>query len=157
MPRLPDRPPGTEEAGQKASDAMKKAVRDEQKAYALATLREVLKPGTRIYTILRHRSRSGMMRHVSLLLSMGDDIRDITSRVATVLDDKMAEDGGIKVLGCGFDSGFHLVYNLGRVLYPDGVPCSGPGCCSNEHTNGDRDYSPHTHVDGGYSFRHCWL
>ena len=64
---------------------------------------------------------------------------------------------GIKVGGCGMDVGFEVVYNLGRVLYPNGVECCGKTCCSNDHMNGNRNYEPHLHRDGGYAFNQEWL
>lgn len=59
--------------------------------------------------------------------------------------------------GCGMDVGFSLVYNLGWVLFPNGFECVGERCPSNDHSNGDRDYSPHHHSDGGYALRQRWL
>jgi hypothetical protein len=60
------------------------------------------------------------------------------------------------------DTGFHLVYNLGYVLFPLGFECTGcdepPNLCpSNDHSNGDRDYAPHNHKDGGYALRSQWI
>lgn len=40
--------------------------------------------------------------------------------------------------------GFHVVYGLARTLWPDGYGCIGEHCPSNDHSNGDRDYTPHT-------------
>lgn len=89
-----------------------------------------------------------------------------------------------KAGGYGMDMGFHLAYNLSRTLYPDGFGCIGERCPSNDHINGDRDYTPHVqmlpgwdaakqehtdalvqtvvglghwHEDGGYALRHEWL
>ena len=81
------------------------------------------------------------------------------------------------------DMGFHLVYSLSYALWPDGFGCVGAGCPSNDHSNGDRDYTPHGptdangdpedrdpgpgeardglvrhwHRDGGYALRQRWL
>ena len=55
------------------------------------------------------------------------------------------------------DMGFHLVYELSRALYPAGFVCSGDKCNSNDHSNGDRDHSPHQHQDGGYALRCRWI
>jgi len=75
--------------------------------------------------------------------------------------------GGVKVEGCGMDMGFHLVYTLSRVLYPNGHPCTcveerGPDRCpSNDHSNErgpERNYaSTRIHRDGGYALRHKWI
>ena len=65
--------------------------------------------------------------------------------------------------GCGMDMGFELVYNLGYALWPNGYTCTGDSkefgkrCRSNEHSNGDRNYQPHHHTDGGYAFRQEWI
>jgi hypothetical protein len=81
------------------------------------------------------------------------------------------------------DMGFHLVYNLSYSLFPDGFGCIGRAedyrfhCPSNDHSNGDRDYTPHMsenerlgadgslctchathwHKDGGYALIQKWL
>jgi hypothetical protein len=65
--------------------------------------------------------------------------------------------GGIKQHGAGMDMGFGLVYTLSRSLYPNGFECIGERCPSNDHSNGDRDYTPHTHSDGGYALQQAWL
>jgi hypothetical protein len=41
------------------------------------------------------------------------------------------------------DMGFALVHELSGRLYPDGFGCLGERCPSNDHRNGDRDYTPH--------------
>jgi hypothetical protein len=50
------------------------------------------------------------------------------------------------------DMGFHVVYNLSSALYRGGFGCIGDKpvrCPSNDHSNGDRDYTPHMHVVSG--------
>jgi len=79
-----------------------------------------VKPGTKVYTILRHVSSSGMSRNISLVIADGEDIADITYYAAQALGDKLIESKGhraIRVNGCGMDMGFHLVYNLSSVLF----------------------------------------
>lgn len=79
-----------------------------------------VKEGTKVYTILRHVSASGMSRDISLVIADGNDIADITYYAAQALGDKLNETKGhrtIKVNGCGMDMGFHLVYNLSSVLF----------------------------------------
>jgi hypothetical protein len=54
---------------------------------------------------------------------------------------------------------------LSYALYPKGFTCLGDGgehrrqrCPANDHSNGDRDYSPHQHPQaGGYALRQEWL
>jgi len=77
--------------------------------------------GTRVYTILRHRSSSGMSRDISLVVADSDGrISDITFYAAAALGDRLIESKGyraIRVSGAGMDMGFHLVYNLSSVLF----------------------------------------
>jgi hypothetical protein len=174
-------------------------------------LRNWLKPGDTVYTILRHVSRSGMQREIGLYVVRGDEVQWLGGWAATALGYRIGKYDGLVVGGCGMDMGFHLVYNLSRVLFRDGFGCIGDretswrihteetcparsyhdaakpdacehreswtsraSCPSNDHSNGDRDYTPHLtlrakvlpgqedsirhwHADGGYALRHRWL
>lgn len=128
---------------------------------AIERLREEIKPGDTIYTILRHRSRSGMQRSISVIQIDSEGVpREWDYLAARAMGDKIDNvNGGVKVSGCGMDMGFHLVYNLSRTLFPHGFGCVGEGevtdkgtrvgqCRSNDHTNGDRDYTPHETIMG---------
>ena len=53
--------------------------------------------------------------------------------------------GGLVIGGCGMDMGFHVVYNLGRAMWPDGTP----------DPHGTRNGEPDR--DGGYALKHRWL
>jgi hypothetical protein len=124
-------------------------------AKATEYLHEYLKAGDKVYTILRQVSRSGMSRHISVLTSKN---YDITYLVAKVLGERRNEnDGGLVVSGCGMDMGFEVVYRLGYALFPDGFQCIGEHCPSSDHSNGDRNYTPHLHKSGGYAFKQAWL
>jgi hypothetical protein len=129
---------------------MKKMIVNTQQDAALTRLRELLPPGSKVYTTLKHKSRSGMMRHITLAVVDKEGIRDISWDVAKVLEYKQADNGGIKVGGCGMDMGFHLVYSLGRRLYPDGFKLAPNQYGRNGNTSGFDN-------DGGYSLRHEWL
>ena len=132
----------------------KKQLHEQERQEAIARLKETLKPGDTVHTILRHVSRSGMMWHISVI----HDMQDITYLVARALDEKRADNGGIKVGGCGMDMGFGLVYSLSCALYPAGFKCHGKGCNSKDHSNGAKVYTtPHLHKDGGYALRQRWL
>ena len=122
-------------------------------------LRNILKPGDTIDCVLRHVSRSGMSRRIDLFARTPDGPMFITGMAAAAMGERWDRDkGGLVVGGCGMDMGFHLVYNLSYTLWPKGVLCIGEKCTSNDHSNGDRNYSPdHTHTDGGYALRHNWL
>lgn len=149
----------------------------------LETLRGILKPGDTVHTVLRHVSSSGMSRRIDLYKvehdgpRYGTDLRFLTGYAAAVLgyrwDDRNGKHG-LVVGGCGMDMGFHVVYSLARVLFPDGYGCIGKGCPSNDHSNGDRDWTPHGngmtphlravligadhwHRDGGYALRQRWI
>jgi len=76
---------------------------------------------TRVYTILRHVSSSGMSRDISLIVADSDGrVSDITYYAAAAMGDRLIERNGhraIRVHGAGMDMGFHLVYNLSSVLF----------------------------------------
>jgi hypothetical protein len=136
-----------------------------ERAEAIESLRAEFKPGDKVRTILRHCSASGMSRSISPInLSVDDKGRvsawDCSYPVSLALGYSMDRNHyGVRVQGCGMDMGFHLVYSLSRALYPDGFECIGNQCPSNDHSNGDRDYTPGhvVHHDGGYALRHDWL
>lgn len=142
---------------------------------ARADLRKQLKPGATVYTVLRRQSASGMMRHISLVVAGdGGKVEDITWQVARALERTMDRDtGGIREGGGGMDMGFHLVYALGRALYPDGFGIEGdngftkrrPGNAKRAEQmraqgfkfrgrNGDGSGWDN---DGGYALEHRWL
>lgn len=159
----------------------------QQKAAEIETakdkLRGWIKPGQTVYTILDRVSSSGMTRHIRIVLPYTREDGTIdhlhpNHAVGVVLGYRQAKRGdGLVVGGCGMDMGFHLVYSLSRSLFPAGFGCIGQGCPSNDHSNGDRDYTPHYdgtprnaeevgkvltphrhyHSDGGYALRHRWL
>ena len=119
-----------------------------------------LKPDDKVYTILRHVSRSGMSRRISTIyikkVQTGDiaeewngEPLDITPAVSRLLDyPRNYPHDGMRVDGCGMDMGFEVVYNLGRVLFPDGFKVDGIG------RNGDRSGWD---KDGGYALKQEWL
>jgi len=130
------------------------------KQEAIEQLREMLKPGDTVHTILRHVSRSGMARSISaIVMEKGEplDISWLLARAGLGTFDR--KNDGVKVGGCGMDMGFHLVYNLSWTLWPNGHRCAGKRCQSNDHSN-----PPHPkrdgrmkHRDGGYALSHRWL
>lgn len=109
-----------------------------ERAESLAWLRERLKPGDRMYTVLRSVSRSGMCRRIDLYKVHEGRMLFLTGHAAAVLgwtwDRKR---GGIRVSGCGMDMGFHLVYTLSGVVF--------------------RDAFPDKHRDPGYCLQQEWL
>lgn len=164
----------------KAARVPKLSAREQEKQDARDELRKILSPGMTVQCVLRHVSRSGMQRVIDLFTMTTDDgngrpwLRPIGSLAACAMGDRYDfKRGGIVVGGCGMDMGFHLVYSLGHALWPGGYGCIGEKCRSNDHSNGDRDYTPHGtpcpdrswpgctevhwHRDGGYALRNEWV
>lgn len=81
-----------------------------------------------IYTFLRHVSKSGMSRDITLKIVDSDGtLRDITYTAALAIGEKPRDSYGrrvIRVHGCGMDMGFHLVYSVSHALY-DGIDRAG--------------------------------
>jgi hypothetical protein len=126
-----------------------KAGKAARRAYCIAELRKILQPGQTVYTILRHVSASGMQRRISLCTIVDGEIRHLDRLAADAMDDTDTGNG-IKVSGCGMDMGFHLVYNLGRTLWPDGFDLPAGARGRNGNTSGHD-------TDGGYALNHSWL
>jgi len=79
--------------------------------------------GTTIYTILRQVSRSGMTRHIGLVvIGPTPDVifhpNYSASKLLEMRQDK--RDDGLIVGGCGMDMGFHVVYELASAVWGDG-------------------------------------
>jgi hypothetical protein len=115
------------------------------RAQCAEELRKMVKPGQTVYTILRHVSASGMSRRISLVIVSGAEIHKLDHLAAGAMGDTLHKDGGIVVSGCGMDMGFHLVYDLGRTLWPKGT----------RKPHGTRNGQPDR--DGGYALKHEWL
>lgn len=147
-------------------------------AEAIERLRGLVKPGDTVYTVLRSVSRSGMSRSIDIYKFETDDRTGRPVKVWLSYNVAHAGIGSwddarkcVKVGGVGMDMGFHLVYSLSSRLFRDGFGCIGEGCPSNDHSNGDRDYTPHSaprddtstpgaahwHAQGGYALRHEWI
>ena len=157
----------------------------QDQAEAITKLREWLKPGDTIHTVLRHVSRSGMQREIGVVLIDKDgDCIQPDYLVANAISARIGKHDGLIMGGCGMDMGFALVYELSARLFPDGFGCIGDrtetrrACPSNDHSNDDRDYTPHNtalvaelemnkvsskitanhwHREGGYALRQVWL
>jgi len=138
---------------------MRQSPKAKEREDARKELLAILKPGDTVYCVLRHVSRSGMQREISLLTK---GMRNIDWYAERVLEMRRGKHDGLVVGGCGMDMGFHLVSNLGYALFPDGFTCTGrdehPNMCpSNDHSNGDRDYTPHLHKSGDCALRSRWI
>lgn len=146
--------------------------RAEQRDEAIQTLHDYgIRPGSTVYTVMTHRSRSGMRRSIKLVIPATVSNRhgehagvvDVSWAVARAVGWRFDRDnGGVIIDGAGMDMGFHAVYSLSRTLFPQGHDCIGEGCPSNDHNN-RRPYSmdpadfPGGHRDGGYALKHEWL
>ncbi len=90
---------------------------------SIALLREQFPRGSTVWTILKHVSASGMMRHVRVIALTEDGPRYWSYHVARALGWPLTRKGedAVKVSGCGMDMGFHLAYTLSQTLYDDGT------------------------------------
>lgn len=71
----------------------------------------------KVWAKINHVSRSGMLRHIDLLVILDNRPQRISASVAQLLGYSQAKDGSIKVNGCGMNMAFHLVYSLSCKLY----------------------------------------
>jgi hypothetical protein len=136
-----------------------KLEREYEIARSKARLRDMLPPGSTVYTALKTVSRSGMNRRIRCYAAIDKSIEDITYYVARALGYTM-NDNGLSVSGCGMDMGYSVVSNLSYALYPQGFQCVGEHCPSNEHSNPPRpkrEAGSMHHREAGYAFHHRWL
>ncbi|HAM40609.1 MAG TPA: hypothetical protein DCP69_04545 [Candidatus Omnitrophica bacterium] len=120
---------------------------------AIQQLQDMIQPGDTISTVLKSRAKSGMYRHIAVIVKD----RNISGLVSSAVDSRWHDDDSVGMSGCGMDIGFAVVYALSDALFPQGFVCVGNRCPSNDHSNGDRDYTPHHHISGGYALRQRWL
>ncbi|KKN82036.1 hypothetical protein LCGC14_0313030 [marine sediment metagenome] len=117
---------------------------------AIDHLKGLLSPDDTVYLILRHVSASGMTRWISPLVFREGRAMDLTYAVCATLGIKRSEiHEGVRLANLGdMDLGFHLLYELGQALFPEGFDIQTIG------RNGD--ISGHE-PDGGYAFNREWL
>lgn len=159
----------------KGIDMTTKTKRSEKEESA-AELRKLLKPGDTVYTVLRHVSRSGMMRRIDLYVVKKGEPRYITYYVGKVLEYKRSRDKeGLSVGGCGMDMGFHLVHSLGYALW-GAIARDGTGSRATAIRKAIRKASGHYLMQGGrteepdpaqpagewfgaagYALKHSWI
>lgn len=125
------------------------------RAHAIETLRKMLTPGDTVTTTVLHVSRSGMSR-VIMCQAIATDydgnqyIRDISGLVADAIGDRWDNrHGGVVVTGCGMNMCFATVYNLGRVLFPNGFGIEG-------HKEGQAPRRPKTPAAAASMVRNGW-
>lgn len=94
---------------------------------AKANLRALFPKGSTVYTILRHVSKSGMSRDISVMAMAVRDGEPFplhpNHTVGQLLGYRVVSRVGsdaIRVMGGGMDMGYHIVHTLASVLYGDG-------------------------------------
>lgn len=102
---------------------MSKLTSEERRSAANALIAQYgLTAGKRVYTMVTHRSRSGMSRDVRVFVVNVYDgearLAEITMLVARALGMRESE-YGIRVGGCGFDAGHHVFHYLVHELSED--------------------------------------
>lgn len=124
---------------------------------AKAELRK-LPPLTKIHTILRHVSRSGMLRIIDMQYVKDGEIHTIWIRDPTnffgVVNDGVR---GYKVGGCGMDMGFHLVYCLGSYIWNGHESELRDKCKAVPKDHYMHDSLVSDKPYGGYYFKQEWL
>jgi hypothetical protein len=155
----------------------KKQIAANERAEAIAKLREWLKPGDTLYTVCDHVSQSGMRRHIRLVImprnSRESPLHPNYSAALATGRTRAPRGDGIIMDGCGMDMGFALVYSVGRAMFPDGFGVEGElngrkvRPRSRKHAAAlvakgaafrgrNRDASGWDN-DGGYALKHSWL
>lgn len=128
----------------------------EQVAESLARLRKLCPPGTTVYCTLRHVSRSGMLREISLHVVRKGQITSLSWDAARVLGYPL-KDGAhwaLRVGGCGMDMGFHVVHSLSYRIHGH----DNKGDDANEAGVAGRPFTPRRgHFRAGYSLKHEWI
>lgn len=77
--------------------------------------------GRRLYTLVRHVSRSGMLRAISVYCIYDRRVVRLDYWISNLTGFKFDKNhGGLRVEGCGMDMCFHVVYTLSCELYGDG-------------------------------------
>lgn len=76
-----------------------------------------------LYTILKHVSTSGMMRHIDVIYIKDNQPINLNYYIEKLGLFKRAKSyatknaDSLRVSGCGMDMGYHVVYTLSAVLY----------------------------------------
>lgn len=88
----------------------------QEKQEARENMKQYMKEGMTIYTVLRGVSRSGMSRDISIVfITESGTVLHPSWSVARILGYPMSKDrahNAIKVTGCGMDMGYHVASQL---------------------------------------------
>lgn len=104
----------------------------DERAEAIGRLRAILPPGSTVYTILRHVSRSGMMRRLDVYALDTDSdgkpwMRFLSGAVSDATGISFAchkgcrEDGGLVMRGCGYSQADEIVDRIEEAI---GLPAN---------------------------------
>ncbi len=83
---------------------------------SLTRLKQVLKRGDTVYTVLRHVSRSGMQRHIDVYVIRDNKPIHLSYHIAEVLDYKITG-SSIEIRDYATDMGVYIIYNLSVALF----------------------------------------
>ena len=100
-----------------------------EKLEAIAKLRDMIKPGDTVYTVLRHVTASGMRRSIDAYIIRNNEPVWLSYWAGKAIGYKADNKrGGLILNGCGTDMGFelhvpeeHRLPMLTTVVIPDGV------------------------------------
>lgn len=88
-------------------------------------LRRFLRKGTKVYTVLRHRTPEGTCRFIDLYVVKQNEPIRITWSVAQMLSWAYSKKWeALRVTGCGTDVGFEAVSSHSGVLFGDNYALS---------------------------------
>lgn len=100
----------------------------QQRTEALKNLKEWVKPGDTLYTVVRSVARSGMSRHIDVMKFDGKRFIYLTSNMASagiagmrMSEREWSQSKGASIPGCAMDMGFHAVDSLCHALFGKGM------------------------------------
>lgn len=139
--------------------------RETAKQEAKEKLLQILRPGDRVYGIVRTVSRSGMSRTIDFYAfgpqvwsarhKAGCDRIYLSGYIADLLDYRRTDSGALKVQGCGMDMIFSVVYSVGHALWPEGfgLPCEHCGYRSQSKDDAQEKYAAASDKEAGAGSR----
>jgi len=96
-------------------------VTKEEKENAIEYLREYVKEGDTIYTLVKKVSPSGMSRQMVIIVRTDTGVRNISWLTARALGYRMCKENDcFSISGCGQDMGYAVAYDIGATLFNDG-------------------------------------
>ena len=132
---------------------MSKKISKVERNEAIEAVRAICQPGTTLYTVIRSVAKSGMSRTLDVYAIQDGAPRYLSGYVATILG-LTRTDNGLRIGGCGFDAGFHVVQNLSYAIH--GMESTGDDAMAAQKRG--TPFSPRPDAyRAGYSLRHEWL